>query len=198
MPRVAPGSSRRPRLALNRARRSGRPWPSPGSSVVVGPRSGGANEREALWPDVHGSDATVRPLLNADAPKIVVVMPALNAAPTLQATVEAIPKELIDDVILVDDGSHDTTVELARSLGIDLIWHPHTAGYGANQKTCYLEALQRGADAVVMLHPDGQYEPALIPKMCAPILAGEADLVLGSRLLEPGTARRGGMPRYKL
>src|SRR3954453_2602873 len=125
-------------------------------------------------------------------------MPALNAAPTLQATGAAIPRELVHDVILVDDGSRDATVDLARSLGIDLIWHPHTAGYGANQKTCYLEALQRGAEAIVMLHPDGQYEPSLIPKMLAPILAGEADLVLGSRLLEPGTARRGGMPRYQL
>ena len=145
-----------------------------------------------------GSEATVRATLPADSPKIVVVMPALNAAPTLEATVGAIPQDFVDDVILVDDGSRDATVELARTLGIDLIWHPHTAGYGANQKTCYLEALQRGADAVVMLHPDGQYEPALIPKMCEPILRGEADLVLGSRLLEPGTARRGGMPRYKL
>ena len=101
-------------------------------------------------------------------------------------------------MILVDDGSRDATIELARSLKVDLIWHPHTAGYGANQKTCYLEALQRGADVVVMLHPDGQYDPELIPKLCKPILDGEADLVLGSRLLEPGSARRGGMPRYKL
>lgn len=134
----------------------------------------------------------------SERPKIIVVMPAWNAALTLQETVDAIPRELVDDIILVDDASSDHTVELARSLGLDLIWHPHNAGYGANQKTCYLEALQRGADAVVMLHPDGQYEPALIPKMCEPILRGEADLVLGSRMMEPGMARRGGMPLYKI
>ena len=142
-------------------------------------------------------EATVPATLHADSPKIVVVMPALNAAPTLEDTVGRIPHDYVDDVILVDDGSRDATIELARKLDIDLIWHPHTAGYGANQKTCYLEALQRGADAVVMLHPDGQYDPALIPKLCEPILSGEADLVLGSRLLEPGMAKQGGMPLYK-
>lgn len=130
-------------------------------------------------------------------PKVVAVLPALNAAKTLKATVEGIPRDLVDDVILVDDHSTDDTRDLARQLGIDLIWHPHTAGYGANQKTCYVEALQRGADAVVMLHPDGQYEPALIPQMCAPVLSGEADLVLGSRFIEPGMARRHGMPAWK-
>ena len=130
-------------------------------------------------------------------PKVVAVLPALNAAKTLKATVEGIPRDLVDDVILVDDHSTDDTRDLARQLGIDLIWHPHTAGYGANQKTCYVEALQRGADAVVMLHPDGQYEPALIPQMCAPVLSGEADLVLGSRFIEPGMARRHGMPVWK-
>lgn len=130
-------------------------------------------------------------------PKVVAVLPALNAGKTLKATVEGIPRDLVDDVILVDDHSTDDTRDLARQLGIDLIWHPHTAGYGANQKTCYVEALQRGADAVVMLHPDGQYEPALIPQMCAPVLSGEADLVLGSRFIEPGMARRHGMPPWK-
>jgi glycosyltransferase involved in cell wall biosynthesis len=130
-------------------------------------------------------------------PKIVAVLPALNAAKTLEATVAAIPRDLVDEVILVDDNSSDETRELARGLGIQLIWHPHNAGYGANQKTCYIEALQRGADVVVMLHPDGQYEPQLIPQMCAPILAGEGDLVLGSRFAEPGMALRHGMPRWK-
>lgn len=130
-------------------------------------------------------------------PKVVAVLPALNAGKTLKATVEGIPRDLVDDVILVDDHSTDDTRDLARQLGIDLIWHPHTAGYGANQKTCYVEALQRGADAVVMLHPDGQYEPALIPQMCAPVLSGEADLVLGSRFIKPGMARRHGMPAWK-
>lgn len=129
--------------------------------------------------------------------KVIVVMPAMNAALTLEATVEAIPMEWVDEVILVDDGSSDDTVALARELPLQLVWHPHNAGYGANQKTCYLEALQRDADAVVMLHPDGQYEPALIARMVEPILAGKADLVLGSRLAEPGMALANGMPRWK-
>ena len=91
--------------------------------------------------------------------KVIVVMPALNAARTLERTVEAIPREWVDEIVLVDDASSDDTVELARSLPLHVVWHPHNAGYGANQKTCYLEALQRDADAIVMLHPDGQYEP---------------------------------------
>jgi glycosyltransferase involved in cell wall biosynthesis len=130
-------------------------------------------------------------------PKVVVVMPAMNAAKTLEQTVGAIPGDFVDEVILVDDNSTDGTRELARKLAIHLVWHPHNAGYGANQKTCYLEALQREAEIVVMLHPDGQYEPELIPAMCAPILAGEADLVLGSRFAEPGMALVNGMPRWK-
>ncbi|MDQ2629774.1 MAG: glycosyltransferase family 2 protein [Actinomycetota bacterium] len=131
------------------------------------------------------------------AGKVIVVLPAMNAAKTLERTVAAIPRDFVDEVILVDDHSTDETVALARTLPIHLVWHPHNAGYGANQKTCYLEALQREADVVVMLHPDGQYEPELIPAMCAPILAGEADLVLGSRFAEPGMALAHGMPRWK-
>lgn len=130
-------------------------------------------------------------------PKVIAVLPALNAAKTLERTVAAIPREVVDEVILVDDNSTDETRELARRLPIHLVWHPHNAGYGANQKTCYLEALQREADVVVMLHPDGQYEPELIPAMCAPILAGEADLVLGSRFAREGMALEQGMPRWK-
>lgn len=130
--------------------------------------------------------------------KVIVVMPALNAASTLARTVAAIPRDCVDDVILVDDHSSDDTVALARELGLSVVWHPHNVGYGGNQKTCYLEALQRGADVVVMLHPDGQYEPELIPRMVRPILAGEADLVLGSRFSAPGSARACGMPRYKV
>ena len=130
--------------------------------------------------------------------KVVVVMPARNAARTLERTVAAIPRDWVDEVILVDDKSTDDTVAVARGLPVQVIWHPHNVGYGGNQKTCYLEALQRDADVVVMLHPDGQYEPTLIPKLVEPILAGEADLVLGSRLAIPGMAREGGMPRYKL
>lgn len=130
-------------------------------------------------------------------PKVVVVMPARQAARTLEQTFAAIPKDVVDEVTLVDDFSTDETVALARTLPLRLIWHPHQVGYGGNQKTCYLDALQRGADVVVMLHPDGQYEPELIPRMVEPILAGEADLVLGSRLLEPGAALAAGMPRWK-
>jgi glycosyltransferase involved in cell wall biosynthesis len=129
--------------------------------------------------------------------KVIVVMPAMNAAATLRQTVASIPRDWVDEVILVDDHSTDDTVELARRLPLHLVWHPHNAGYGANQKTCYLEALQRDADAVVMLHPDGQYEPGLIPSMVEPILTGRADLVLGSRFAEPGMALANGMPRWK-
>jgi glycosyltransferase involved in cell wall biosynthesis len=129
--------------------------------------------------------------------KIAVVMPARNAARTLERTVSAIPRDWVDDVILVDDKSTDDTVARARELPLHVVWHPHNVGYGGNQKTCYLEALQRGADVVVMLHPDGQYEPTLIPRLVEPILRGEADLVLGSRFAEPGLARSGGMPLYK-
>jgi glycosyltransferase involved in cell wall biosynthesis len=124
-------------------------------------------------------------------------MPARNAAPTLKQTVDAVPADWVDEIILVDDKSTDNTVDLARELPLHVIWHPHNVGYGGNQKTCYLEALQRGADVVVMLHPDGQYEPTLIPKLVKPIVDEEADLVLGSRLAEPGMALDGGMPRYK-
>jgi glycosyltransferase involved in cell wall biosynthesis len=128
---------------------------------------------------------------------VVVVMPAWNAARTLEQTVSAIPTEIVNDIILVDDKSTDETLAIARRLPLSLIWHPHNVGYGGNQKTCYLQALQQGADVVVMLHPDGQYEPSLIPRMIAPILSGEADMVLGSRLAEPGAWRAGGMPLYK-
>lgn len=129
--------------------------------------------------------------------KVIVVMPARNAALTINETVANIPRDWVDEIIVVDDHSTDETVELARKLPLHLVWHPHNAGYGANQKTCYLEALQRGADAVVMLHPDGQYDPSLIPSMVEPVLMDRADLVLGSRFAEPGMAIRNGMPRWK-
>lgn len=129
--------------------------------------------------------------------KITVVMPARNAGMTLEHTVSLIPREWVDEILLVDDHSSDDTIEVAERLGLRVIWHPHNTGYGGNQKTCYLDALNRGADVVVMLHPDGQYEPHLIPDIVQPIIEGRADLVLGSRLLEPGGALAGGMPRWK-
>lgn len=130
-------------------------------------------------------------------PRVIVVLPALNAARTLAATVSGIPRDQVDSVILVDDGSRDGTVELARTLPLRVIRHPHNVGYGGNQKTCYLEALQDDADIVVMLHPDGQYEATLIPELIRPIIEGRADLVLGSRMMIRGGAQAGGMPRYK-
>jgi glycosyltransferase involved in cell wall biosynthesis len=129
--------------------------------------------------------------------KVIVVMPARQAAATLERTFAGIPMDAVDEVILVDDNSSDETVRLARQLPLHVVWHPHQVGYGGNQKTCYMQALERGADVVVMLHPDGQYESELVPKMVEPILAGEADLVLGSRLLIPGAAIAAGMPRWK-
>jgi glycosyltransferase involved in cell wall biosynthesis len=130
--------------------------------------------------------------------KVAVVMPALNAATTIAPMVDAIPRDWVDEIVVVDDGSTDETVEVARRLGLRVVWHPHTAGYGANQKTCYLDVLQRDADIVVMLHPDGQYEPELIPSLIQPIVSGEADFVLGSRMMVPGSARANGMPGYKV
>ena len=131
-------------------------------------------------------------------PKVIVVMPARQAAMTLQRTFEAIPKDQVDEVILVDDHSTDETVNLARELPLELVWHPHQVGYGGNQKTCYLEALKDGADVVVMLHPDNQYDATKVPEMVAPILRGEADMVLGSRLLGGRQATlKGGMPIWK-
>jgi glycosyltransferase involved in cell wall biosynthesis len=130
--------------------------------------------------------------------KVAVVMPALNAARTIGPLVAQIPRDWVDEVIVVDDASTDETLEIARKLDVTVVWHPHNVGYGANQKTCYLHALQDEAEVVVMLHPDGQYEAALIPELVRPILAGEADLVLGSRMKERGAARHGGMPLYKI
>jgi glycosyltransferase involved in cell wall biosynthesis len=131
-----------------------------------------------------------------DGARVIVVMPAYNAARTLEATYRGLPRDLVDEVILVDDVSRDATVEVAERLGLRVVVHLQNRGYGGNQKTCYLEALRRGADVVVMVHPDNQYDATLVPELVAPILAGRADLVLGSRLLS-GTALSGGMPRWK-
>ena len=128
--------------------------------------------------------------------RIVVVMPAFRAERTLRRTYEAIPHDIVDEVILTDDASDDATAAVARSLGIRTIVHEENRGYGGNQKTCYLEALRRGADVVVMLHPDYQYDPRLVTPMASMITSGVYDLVLGSRILG-GTAMAGGMPTWK-
>src|SRR5574341_993281 len=132
----------------------------------------------------------------SEKPKIVVVMPAYNAAKTLRITYDAIPKDDVDHVILVDDGSRDETLQVARELNLEVFVHARNYGYGGNQKTCYTEALKAGADIVVMLHPDYQYDPTLLPNVVAPIKAGEADVVLGSRLLG-GNVMKQGMPWWK-
>ena len=130
-----------------------------------------------------------------DRAKVVIVMPAYNAAKTLERTYKDIPHDLVDHVILVDDVSRDETVEIAKQLGLEVITHRQNLGYGGNQKTCYDRALEVGADVVVMLHPDYQYDATRIPQLVAPILSGEADLVLGSRFL--GDPLAGGMPKWK-
>jgi len=128
--------------------------------------------------------------------KIVVVMPAYNAAETLERTVAEVPLDLVDEIVVTDDASHDDTVEIARHLGLRTLVHTTNRGYGGNQKTCYAEALRLGADVVVMLHPDYQYTPKLIPAMVGLLTDGPYDVVLGSRILG-GMARAGGMPFYK-
>jgi glycosyltransferase involved in cell wall biosynthesis len=128
--------------------------------------------------------------------KVVVVMPAYNAARTIERTYREIPLDLVDEVIVTDDASHDETVEIARRLGLRTLVHERNRGYGGNQKTCYAEALRLGADVIVMLHPDYQYTPKLIPAMISMITDGPFQVVLGSRVLG-GRALAGGMPRYK-
>jgi Glycosyltransferases involved in cell wall biogenesis len=127
--------------------------------------------------------------------RVVIVMPAYNAAKTLERTYADIPHDLVRRIILVDDVSKDDTVEIARQLGLDVIIHAQNRGYGGNQKTCYDAALEAGAEIVVMLHPDYQYDATRIPELVAPIMAGERDLMLGSRFL--GDPLAGGMPRWK-
>lgn len=128
--------------------------------------------------------------------KVTVVMPAFNAELTLRKTYQEIPLDLVDDVIVVDDGSRDKTVDVAKELGLHHVVHPKNSGYGANQKTCFREALKRGADIVILLHPDYQYTPKLIPAMAGMIASGIYDLVMASRILGKG-ALKGGMPYYK-
>ncbi len=131
----------------------------------------------------------------AEQPKVIVVMPAYNAARTLVRTYREIPSEVVDHVILVDDLSRDDTVAVAQLLNLQVVVHRQNLGYGGNQKTCYGTALAEGAEVVVMLHPDYQYDATRIPALIAPILAGDADMMLGSRFL--GDPLAGGMPRWK-
>lgn len=140
----------------------------------------------------EGAEETQVPSLR----KVAVVLPAYNAAKTLAVTYGDIPKDIVQDIILVDDASRDNTSEVARQLGIRVIRHDRNRGYGGNQKTCYRKALEAGADVVVMVHPDYQYDPTAIPQLIEPILAGRADAVFGSRMMKGG-ALRGGMPVWK-
>jgi glycosyltransferase involved in cell wall biosynthesis len=127
-------------------------------------------------------------------PKIVVIMPAYNASRTLEQTFRDIPHDVVQECFVVDDFSADSTVEVARKLGLRVFLHSENQGYGGNQKTCYVEALKTAADIVVMLHPDYQYDPQKIPDLVRPIAEGDADIVLGSRM---AYAIGGGMPLYK-
>jgi glycosyltransferase involved in cell wall biosynthesis len=135
------------------------------------------------------------PSAGRSAARLFIVMPAYNAARTLERTYRDIPHDLVERVILVDDVSRDETVEVARQLGLDVIVHRQNLGYGGNQKTCYDAALAEGAEIVVMLHPDYQYDATRIPALVRPIIEGDADLVLGSRFL--GDPLAGGMPKWK-
>jgi glycosyltransferase involved in cell wall biosynthesis len=128
--------------------------------------------------------------------KIIVVMPAFNASKTLEQTYREIPFDVVDEVLLVDDASGDDTVKVAQRLGVKSFLHVRNKGYGSNQKTCYFEALRLGADIVVMLHPDYQYSPKIIPALAGLVASGRYDVALGSRLLG-GQALQAGMPLYK-
>jgi glycosyltransferase involved in cell wall biosynthesis len=130
-------------------------------------------------------------------PRVVIVMPAYNAAQTLERTYADIPHDIVSRIILVDDVSKDETVDIARQLGLDVIIHAQNRGYGGNQKTCYREALDRGADIVVMLHPDYQYDPRLVPMMLLPLQLGSLDVMLGSRVRTRRECLQSGMPLYK-
>ncbi len=129
--------------------------------------------------------------------KVIIVFPAYNAQTTLEKTVKDIPKEYVDEMILVDDFSTDNTVSLSKQLGLTTIKHTKNKGYGANQKTCYKEALKRGADVIIMIHPDYQYDPRILNKMIIPIAEGKVDAVFASRFLNKKDPLKGGMPYYK-
>jgi len=128
--------------------------------------------------------------------KTIVVMPAYNAERTLVRTLRDIPRRWVDEIILVDDASRDGTVALARRLGLRVLVHDRNRGYGGNQKTCYTDALKRGGRIMIMVHPDHQYDPTVIPQLVKPLLKGECDAVFGSRMLG-GRPLEGGMPKWK-
>ncbi len=129
--------------------------------------------------------------------KIFVVLPAFNAEKTLEKTVADLPAGFIDEIVLVDDASRDRTVEVAQKLGLKTFVHRQNLGYGGNQKTCYREALRLGADVIVMVHPDHQYDPKFVPELIRPIIDNEVEAVFGSRMMIRGEARKGGMPAWK-
>ena len=129
--------------------------------------------------------------------KIIAVMPAYNAESTLAATLADIPTGSVDEIILVDDGSKDRTVQVAREMGLTVLQHSQNKGYGGNQKTCYRQALERGADIVVMIHPDYQYDSRVIPHAVGFVELGICDVVVGSRIRSRDEALKGGMPKYK-
>jgi len=145
---------------------------------------------------LRGNMASSRENSVSSTQKVVVIMPAYNAAKTLRMTYTELPHDRVDLVLLVDDGSSDATVEIARQLNLELFIHNRNYGYGANQKTCYTEALKADADIVVMVHPDYQYDPTCLPQIIEPIERGEADVVLGSRLMSVSPVTQG-MPWWK-
>jgi len=128
--------------------------------------------------------------------KIIVVMPAYNAEKTLKRTLDDIPMDWVDEILLVDDASRDGTVALARKLGLTVFVHEKNKGYGGNQKTCYTEALKRGGQIMIMVHPDHQYDPTVIPQLIQPLLDAKCDAMFGSRMLG-GRPLEGGMPKWK-
>jgi glycosyltransferase involved in cell wall biosynthesis len=143
------------------------------------------------------SDTLLESKHKKDKKKVIIILPAYNAEMTLKQTLDDIQKGIADEIILVDDKSKDKTVELSKQLDLITFYHPANQGYGGNQKTCYLEALKRNAEIVVMLHPDYQYDPKMINKLIQPLIDDEADAVFGSRMMQGGGALDGGMPWWK-
>lgn len=135
--------------------------------------------------------------MQKDGKKIIAVIPARNAAKTIEWVIDDIPKDWVDGIFLSDNASSDRTVALAAARGITVFKHPTDRGYGGNQKTCYREALKAGADIIVMVHADHQYDPTLVPLLIEPLLKNEADAVFGSRMMIKGNARKGGMSWWR-